>query len=154
MDVSIIGVEARIPNITEAFVIKVNRSQVRYRVVTDSLGFLFFVISDMHMLDPTFSDVRFQKFNTTLSYSNPIYNVFYVKQIPTVVEFVVSTLEPGHDYESFFFIMNMNKIHNDNFTKLYFKTNGLFYLLFLFSLFYFHLRCSKTCIDDLKNFNK
>ena len=137
MDVSIIGVETRIPNITEVSVIKVNRSQVRYKVVTDSLGFLFFVISDMHMIDPTFSDVRFQKFNTTLSYSNPIYNVFYVKQIPTIVEFVVSSLNPGHDYESFFFIMNMNKVHNDNFTKVYFRTNGL-YTLFYFSCLVIH----------------
>ena len=136
MDVSIIGIETRIPNITEASVVKVNRSQVRYRVVTDSLGFLFFVISDMHMLDPTFYDVRYQKFNNTLSYSNPMYNVFYVKQIPTVVEFVVSFLNPGHDYESFFFVMNMNKIHNDNFTKLYFRTKGLFNLLYFFLLNY------------------
>lgn len=140
MNVSITGVETRIPNITDAYVIKVNRSQVRYKIVTDSLGFLFFVISDMHMIDPTFSDVRFQKFNTTLSYSNPIYNVFYVKQIPTIVEFVVSSLNPGHDYESFFFIMNMNKVYNENFTKLYFRTNGL-YTLFYFSclfIYFFH----------------
>lgn len=101
-----------------------NRSKAKVYVRSDSLGFLFFVYADMHMPDPIFENVRFAKPNQTLNYSRNFYGVTYIKVIPTMTEFTISGLLSGHDYEIFIFIMNMNKIFNANFTKLYFQTKG------------------------------
>lgn len=124
MDIPITQRETNIPNITNYYVSAVNRSQARFYIEADSLGFLFYVFADMHMPDPLFDDVRLAKENTTLNYSNNFYGVTYIKTIPSEVFFTIDGLNPGHDYEIFIFIMNMNKLYNPNFTKMYYQTNG------------------------------
>ena len=119
--------ETNIPNITLANVIAVNRSQAEFSIISDSLGFLFYTFADMHMPDPIFDNVRKATPNTTLNYSNNLYGVTYIKTEPTQTQFTISELTPGHDYEIFIYIMNMNKLFNPNFTKLYFRTNGKFF---------------------------
>lgn len=133
INVDIIARQTDIPNITFAEVVQVNRSQSKFFVSSDSLGFLFYVYADMHMPDPLFENVRYSTFNTSLNYSNNLYGVTYIKTIPTEKEFTISGLTPGHDYEIFIFIMNMNKLFNSNFTKLYFKTNGKIDIFIIFA---------------------
>ena len=124
MEVPITVPQTDIPNITYSEVESLNRSQAKFLVTSDSLGFLFYVYADMHMPDPTFLDVRYQNSNKTLNYSNNVYGVAYIKTLPANSEFTINGLTPGHDYEIFIFIMNMNQLYNVNFTKLYFHTNG------------------------------
>ena len=77
-----------------------------------------------YILNVTYVDVRYQNSNKTLNYSNKVYGVAYIKTLPANSEFTINGLTPGHDYEIFIFIMNMNQLYNVNFTKLYFHTNG------------------------------
>jgi len=125
--------ETNTPNISLAELVAVNRSQAKFLITSDSLGFLYFVYADMHMPQPLFQDVRYSTPNTTLNYSNNIYDVAYVKTIPAQTEFTISDLRPGHDYEIFIFIMNMNKLYNSNLLNK---------------------RYAKNCNNDLKNWSQ
>jgi len=140
VNVPITAQETLTPNITSSQVVAVNRSQAQFLITSDSLGFLYYVYADMHMPDPIFTDVMNENPNTTLNYSNNIYGVTYIKTIPSENEFTISGLTPGHDYEIFIFIMNMNKLFNPNFTKIYFRTNGNF-LDFLKFFNFFKKKC-------------
>ena len=72
---------------------------------------------------PTFINVQNQTENATLSHSNPIYGVAYVKQTPKNITFSVSGLEPNLDYDVYIYVMNLNQLNNDTYTKLQFSTN-------------------------------
>lgn len=74
------------------------------------------------MPDPIFDETRYPNLkNVTLSYSNPVYGVAYVRTITTFdVNFTITNLSPNHDYEIFLFVMNLNKIENPKYSKVYF----------------------------------
>ena len=75
---------------------------------------------------PTFRDVRYMNAtNETLKYSNPIFSVGYVRKKPLEITIEFSGLLPGHEYEAYFYSMNMNEIFSQNASKLYFRTKGM-----------------------------
>ncbi len=74
---------------------------------------------------PTFGDVRFMNSsNLTLKYSNPIFSTGYVRKRPLEITIEFTGLHPGHEYEAYFYCMNMNEVFSPNASKLYFRTKG------------------------------
>lgn len=72
---------------------------------------------------PEFEDVRFPKYNNqTLKYSNVFYGIDYIRSGEMDVNFTINGLQSNHDYEIAVYIMNLNQVHNVQYSKVYFKT--------------------------------
>ena len=112
------------PSILSSSVITVKKTNVKIKLTTDQLGFIYYVVADKNMPVPIFTDVRDKINNNTLKYSNPIFGVTYVKSLTLTVEFEIKGLVPNHDYQVFAFIMNMNKLFSKSPKILSFKTLG------------------------------
>jgi hypothetical protein len=121
----IIDPQTDTPNITYTSVMSISRSVAVFRIFADVYSFIFFVIGDMHMPMPTFNDVRFKNSsNITLKHSHPIFSTGYVRKRPMEIIIEFAGLKPGHEYEAYFYSMNMNEIFSPNASKLYFRTKG------------------------------
>ncbi|CAD8049450.1 unnamed protein product [Paramecium sonneborni] len=115
--------EFRKPKILETKVLEVTRSTATFQVITDIKGFIFYVYADQHMPNPIFEETKVpNKDNVTLSNSNPQYGIDYVRTMTLDVNFTVSKLQPNHNYEIFIFVMNLNKVDNPTFMKVFFQT--------------------------------
>ncbi|CAK70993.1 unnamed protein product (macronuclear) [Paramecium tetraurelia] len=115
--------EFRKPKILETKVLEVTRSTATFQVTTDIKGFIFYVYADQHMPNPIFEETKEPNLdNVTLSHSNPLYGVDYVRTTTLDVNFTISKLSPNHNYEIFIFVMNLNKVDNPTFMKVFFQT--------------------------------
>lgn len=90
-----------------------------------TLAFIYFVIGNNGMPVPTFPGVQNTTANLTLEYSNPIYNVTYIKLNPRTVVFDIPNLKPGIYYVLYAYIMNLNRIFNPQISILRFYTLGI-----------------------------
>lgn len=73
------------------------------------------------MPNPIFEETKDPNLdNVTLSHSNPQYGIDYVRTMTLDVNFTISKLLPNHNYEIFIFVMNLNKIENPTFMKVFF----------------------------------
>ena len=79
------------------------RSTVRINITVSTLSFVYYVIANRFMPEPSFSNVQSQnqgqQFNLNLTYSDPIYGVRYVKRTPKNITFTVTGLTPDMDYD-------------------------------------------------------
>lgn len=114
--------EFRKPKILDYNTIEVTRSTATFQIYGDIKGFIYFVYGDQHMPDPLFNNTQFPSDNLTLSYSNPHYGIDYIRSNLLDITFTITDLQANHDYEIFVFIMNMNRVSNHKFQKIYFQT--------------------------------
>ncbi|EGR28803.1 hypothetical protein IMG5_168390 [Ichthyophthirius multifiliis] len=101
---------------------QITRSSVKLTIKGSQKGFLFFIIANQRIPIPTFLDVKNQKFNYTLSFSNPLFGINYIRRTDKKATFLIYDLKPDIDYEIYMFIMNMNNIENKTYKKIAFRT--------------------------------
>ncbi|KAL4482744.1 hypothetical protein ABPG73_021404 [Tetrahymena malaccensis] len=100
----------------------ITRTSVTLSIQADQKGFLFYVVANKRIPSPTFISTSQPSSNYTLSFSNPIYGVNYIRKTNLQTQFTITNLTAGIDYEIYIYIMNMNLVNNANYYKLSFST--------------------------------
>ncbi|EAS00909.2 transmembrane protein, putative (macronuclear) [Tetrahymena thermophila SB210] len=100
----------------------ITRTSVTLSIQADQKGFLFYVVANKRIPTPTFISTSQPSSNYTLSFSNPIYGVNYIRKTNLQTQFTITNLNAGIDYEIYIYIMNMNLVNNANYYKLAFST--------------------------------
>ena len=93
-----------------------------FEITGSTLAFIYYVYGNIGMPPPLFPNVQNATFNQTLNYSNPAYGVNYITDAATPLGFTISDLTPGITYSIYFYIMNLNRVYQDQWYRLNFTT--------------------------------
>lgn len=114
--------ETSTPNIISITTDATTKTTATITIEGTTLAFIYYVFGNRGMLPNSFQGTQNATYNETLEYSNPIYNVTYLKLNPRTVTFTISDLSPGIEYVLYAYIMNLNRIYNLTYAELSFKT--------------------------------
>lgn len=79
--------------------VSTTRSSVTIKVDTDQTVFLYYALSDLHMIEPTFSDVKAKKISEyNYSFSAPSFQLTYIKSTSKTLTFDIPNLVHNHQY--------------------------------------------------------
>jgi len=108
LNIPIVARELFLPEVVAGSVLSTTRTSAEIQIQGNTLAFLYFMVADLYVPVPIFSDVRDKVENETLSYSNPSFQVTYIKTASRTVTFTLEGLEPGKDYDFYCYIVNLN----------------------------------------------
>lgn len=100
----------------------ITRTTITLTITANQKGFIFYTVANKRIPLPEFPSLHSPSSNYTLSFSNPIYGVNYIRKTSLTTEFKISDLTPGIDYEIYFYIMNMNLVNQPLYSKISFFT--------------------------------
>jgi len=130
MSINIVKSVFTVPKIIVTDVVSITRSKATFEITGDSLGFIFYVVANRYISVPSFLGVKKKNLNAVIyNDSKPVYGEGYIKDLVNYKATIeIGGLDTEFEYDIYFFIMNMNNVHNPTYEKITFRTNRIHFL--------------------------